>query len=87
MQSSVLCGVRVHMMERRPLVAIGRKDTDRIRPQAPRPQEADSSPSPLPPQGAASRRSPDSTVQEGGGAEAEQGEGRRARFMCKWRDR
>ncbi len=31
MQSSVLCGVRVNMMERRPLVAIGRKATDRIR--------------------------------------------------------
>ncbi len=30
MQSSVLCGVRVNMMERRPLVAIGRKATDRI---------------------------------------------------------
>ncbi len=62
------------MMERRPLVAIGRKATDRIRDRAP-------------PQGAASRRSIDSTVQEGGGAEAEQGEGRRARSMCKWRDR
>ncbi len=31
MQFSVLCGVRVNMMERRPLVAIGRKATDRIR--------------------------------------------------------
>ncbi len=31
MQSSVLCSVRVNMMERRPLVAIGRKATDRIR--------------------------------------------------------
>ncbi len=31
MQSSVLCGVRVNMMERRPLVAIGWKATDRIR--------------------------------------------------------
>ncbi len=31
MQSSVLCGVRVNMMERRPLVAIGQKATDRIR--------------------------------------------------------
>ncbi len=31
MQSSVLCGVRVNMMERRPLVTIGRKATDRIR--------------------------------------------------------
>ncbi len=31
MQSSVLCGVRVNMIERRPLVAIGRKATDRIR--------------------------------------------------------
>ncbi len=30
MQSSVLCGVRVNMMERQPLVAIGRKATDRI---------------------------------------------------------
>ncbi len=30
MQSSVLCGVRVNMMERRPLVAIGWKATDRI---------------------------------------------------------
>ncbi len=31
MQSSVLCSVRVNMMERRPLVAIGWKATDRIR--------------------------------------------------------
>ncbi len=31
MQSSVLCGVRVNTMEKRPLVAIGRKATDRIR--------------------------------------------------------
>ncbi len=31
MQSSVLCSVRVNMMERRPLVAIRRKATDRIR--------------------------------------------------------
>ncbi len=31
MQSSVLYSVRVNMMERRPLVAIGRKATDRIR--------------------------------------------------------
>ncbi len=30
MQSSVLCVVRVNMMERRPLVAIGRKATDQI---------------------------------------------------------
>ncbi len=59
------------MMERRPLVAIGQKATDRIRDRAP-------------PQGAASRRS--NTIQEGGGAEAEQGEGRRARSMWKWRD-
>ncbi len=59
------------MTERRPLVAIGLKATDRIRDRAP-------------PQGAASRRS--NTIQEGGGAEAEQGEGRRARSMWKWRD-
>ncbi len=59
------------MMERRPLVAIGGKATDRIRDKAP-------------PQGAASRRS--NTIQEGGGAEAEQGDGRRARSMWKWRD-
>ncbi len=71
MQSSVLCSVRVNMMERRPLVAIGRKATDRIRDRAP-------------PQRAASRCS--NTIQEGGGAEAEQGEGRRARSMWKWRD-
>ncbi len=31
MQSSVMCGVRVNMMERRPLVAVGQKNTDRIR--------------------------------------------------------
>ncbi len=31
MQSSVLCGVRVNMMERRLLLAIGRKATNRIR--------------------------------------------------------
>ncbi len=37
-----------------------------------------------PPQGAASRRS--YTIQDGGGAEAEQGEGWRARSMWKWRD-
>ncbi len=42
-------------------MAIGRKATDRIRDRAPLPQ------------GAASRRSPDSTVQEGGGAEANRG--------------
>ncbi len=35
MQSSVLCGVRVNMMERRPLVAIERKATDRIHDRAP----------------------------------------------------
>ncbi len=32
-------------------------------------------------EGAASRRSKHYTIQEGGGAEAEQGEGRRARSM------
>ncbi len=52
-------------------MAIGWKATDRIRDRAP-------------PQRAASRRS--NTIQEGGGAEAEQGEGRRARSMWKWRD-
>ncbi len=31
MQSNVLCGERVNMMERRPLVAIGQKATDWIR--------------------------------------------------------
>ncbi len=31
MGNAVQCGVRVNMMERRPLVAIGRKATDRIR--------------------------------------------------------
>ncbi len=30
MQSSVMCGVRFNMMERRPLVAVGQKTTDRI---------------------------------------------------------
>ncbi len=30
-QSSVMCGVRVNMMERRPLVAVGRKATNQIR--------------------------------------------------------
>ncbi len=34
-----------------------------------------------PPQGAASRCSKHYTIQEGGGAEAEQGEGQRARSM------
>ncbi len=71
MQSSVLCGVRVNMLERRPLVAIGRKATDRIRDRAP-------------PQRAAFRRS--NTIQEGGGVEAEPGEGQRARSMWKRRD-
>ncbi len=28
---SVMCGVRVNMMERRPLVAVGRKATNQIR--------------------------------------------------------
>ncbi len=31
MQSSVMCGVRVNMMETRPLVAVGRKATNQIR--------------------------------------------------------
>ncbi len=31
MQSSVMCGVRVNMMERRPLVAVGQKTTNQIR--------------------------------------------------------
>ncbi len=30
MQSSVMCGVRVNMMEMRPLVAVGRKATNQI---------------------------------------------------------
>ncbi len=31
MQSNVMCGVRVNMMERQPLVAVGRKATNQIR--------------------------------------------------------
>ncbi len=76
MQSNVMCqwcGVWVNVVHKWPLVAIGRKFMARIRDIAP------------PPQGAASRRSKHYRIQEGGGAEAEQGKERRARSMCKWR--
>ncbi len=70
MQSRVmcnnLCGVKVNIMEGRPLVAIGRNVMDQIRYRA-------------------SRCSKQYIIQEGGRAEAEQGEGWRARFMWKCR--
>ncbi len=55
--------MRVNEKGERPLVAIGRKATDQIRDRAS-------------PHGAASRCSQLHSIQEGGGAEAEQGEGR-----------
>ncbi len=63
------CSARVNVVSEWPLVVNERKCMDRIRDIAP-------------PQGAASRRS--YIIQEGGGAEAEQGEGRRARSTWKW---
>ncbi len=66
MQSRVmcnsLCGVKVNIMESDGMVAIGRNVMDQIRYRDP-------------PQGAASRRSKQYIIQEGGRAEAEQGEG------------
>ncbi len=58
------------MTEGRPLVVIGRRSMNQIHDRAP-------------PQRAASRHSQLNTIQEGGGAEAEQGEGQGAKSMWK----